>query len=652
MSARHEAILPKLFTFRRDHHAHARLDELFELTGATATQEERVFWFVRLMAWLRPRRGEEASKRVRFVSRHLAAHPEVRARVSRTVAELAASVDVTSFLTYGGIPRDFHLLGAVTQWLTERALPSRCRTTDLERIVCLALREDDVTWIAPSGVADFLVELAGRPTLDALAAAAREAMLDLCHQVAAQAHAPAVRNLPALERSPFRGLYEAAAAFVREPGGKAPYDALRGRLRECLRTRDALRAHHASAGADLNTSFQLLRIQRQLARLDLLAVALHEGRPSASRVAAELTRRAVKSRRAGHLLSRSSELVVKNLVDTTAEVGDRYLDERSSSLRNAVLAGAGGGLLMVVATLLKLAIASLHLPHLYEGIAFSINYGAAFCAAYLLHFTIATKLPAHTATALARSVQGGGTRTERVAAFRSALVALVRLQIGGLLGNLAVAGPLAFAIAFGFRRATGHALIPFEKTTHILEESSLLGPSALFAALTGVFPWLSSLAGAAVDNWARVNRLADSLATSVPVMKTIGVARAESVARKIAGRVGGLFGNAFLGFLLGAVPALFAVLALPVEIRHVTVSTASVAIAFASADIGVRAVVLCVLGVLVIAIVNVAVSFILALRLALRASDDPAATKLLVRAALRRATALRRRRGSALAADG
>ncbi len=162
---------------------------------------------------------------------------------------------------------------------------------------------------------------------------------------------------------------------------------------------------------------------------------------------------------------------------------------------------------------------------------------------------------------------------------------------------------------------------------------------------------MSSLAGAAVDNWARVNRLADSLATSVPVMKTIGVARAESVARKIAGRVGGLFGNAFLGFLLGAVPALFAVLALPVEIRHVTVSTASVAIAFASADIGVRAVVLCVLGVLVIAIVNVAVSFILALRLALRASDDPAATKLLVRAALRRATALRRRRGSALAAD-
>jgi site-specific recombinase len=79
-------------------------------------------------------------------------------------------------------------------------------------------------------------------------------------------------------------------------------------------------------------------------------------------------------------------------------------------------------------------------------------------------------------------------------------------------------------------------------------------------------------------------------------------------------------GNASLGFLLGGVPALFAMMHLPVEIRHVTVSTSSVALAF-SAGVGTGSDgALAVLGVFVIGAVNVVVSFVLALWLALRAT--------------------------------
>jgi site-specific recombinase len=56
---------------------------------------------------------------------------------------------------------------------------------------------------------------------------------------------------------------------------------------------------------------------------------------------------------------------------------------------------------MVVATLIKIALSTLHLPPIYEGLVFSLNHATVFCAAYLLHYTIATKLPAHTAAALA-----------------------------------------------------------------------------------------------------------------------------------------------------------------------------------------------------------------------------------------------------------
>jgi site-specific recombinase len=159
-----------------------------------------------------------------------------------------------------------------------------------------------------------------------------------------------------------------------------------------------------------------------------------------------------------------------------------------------------------------------------------------------------------------------------------------------------------------------------EKAEHVLASHSVLGPSVLYAALTGLFLWISSLLGAAGDNWTRVNHLADRLATNVHVMKRIGATRARAYADVAVKRFGGLLGNLSLGFMLGGIPAAFAIAQLPVEIRHVTVSTGSVALALA-AGAGTRSeIALAVGGVIVIAFVNVVVSFVRALWLALRAT--------------------------------
>jgi site-specific recombinase len=70
--------------------------------------------------------------------------------------------------------------------------------------------------------------------------------------------------------------------------------------------------------------------------------------------------------------------------------------------------------------------------------------------------------------------------------------------------------------------------------------------------------------------------------------------------------------------MLGGVPAAFAIVGLPVQIRHVTVSTGSVALVWASHAGARTEVALAIAGVAVIGIVNVAVSFAFALWLALR----------------------------------
>lgn len=396
---------------------------------------------------------------------------------------------------------------------------------------------------------------------------------------------------------------------------------MRGRVQQCILLVRNHRDELAGRGAELNTTFQLRRIREQLDRLALLTRLLHDRCDAtlASTLAclAGDVLRATSGRR---LLRRSADLVVQNLVDSSATVGRDYLGGERSGWRAAFLAGAGGGALMAAATLIKFFLGGLHMPALYEGMFFSLNYATVFCAAYLLHFTIATKLPAHTAAALARSAQKGESHSARLRAFLEVWRSALRLQVIGLLGNLVVAGPLAFAADAAAARLLGHHVISPEKAEHVLQTTSILGPTIFFAALTGFFLWTSSLIAAFGENWVRVHRIADRLATNPLVMRRVGAKRAEPLAQAVTARAGGLLGNAALGILLGGVPAAFAIAHIPIEIRHITVSTSSVAMAL-SAGAGSRAEIgLAVAGLGVIAVVNVAVSFFLALSLAMRAT--------------------------------
>lgn len=606
---------------RGDDHTAARLDELCEFAPANGEQEELVFWFANLVEWLRPKKGQRADTKLRFLRTQLENHPEWKAKVARAFGDLLRHSDVEVLLAYGGIPGHFHFGGALKELVLGRVLPAACRTTDASQILRLAFREDDRTWLASDELVPLLRTLLDPSLVEGLERGLREALVDLAHQVVAQAHAPIVRSLAKAERSPFRGLYDAVLSLNADAGGQQAVEALRGRIRQCLLLVRAHRSELGARGADLNTTFQLGRMRQQLERLSLLAALRHDPSDALVRDAlTEVVGAVTRSSEGKRLVARSADLLVQNLVDAAANIGRKYLDDEQSSWRAAFLAGAGGGLLMAVATIFKFFLSGLHLPALYEGLAFSLNYGSAFCAAYLLHFTIATKLPAHTAAALARSVQGAGGHRERLGGFVAVWRSTLRLQLAGLLGNVVVVGPLSYLLDVGAHRATGRHLIAAEKAHHVLAANSLLGPSVVFAALTGLFLWISSLIGAAGDNWTRVNHLADRLATNVHVMKRVGAARARVYADAIAQRAGGLLGNMSLGFLLGGVPAAFAIASLPVEIRHVTVSTGSVALALAAGAGTTSEIALAVAGVVVIAIVNVCVSFMLALWLALRAT--------------------------------
>lgn len=616
-----------------------RLDELCEFAPETAQPEALVFWFVQLVRWLRGAGGEKRGLRLRYLRTQLEQHPSWHHNVSHAFSRLVRLWDFEQLLAYGGIARDFHLGGAVREWLSYRGLPIACNTDDAAAVLSLAFERGDLAWLSESDITALALSLIDVSERMKLRSASEEALIDLTNQLVAQAHAPSVRNLSDVERSPFRGWNRAVEDFLEHPASERTPEGLQGRIRQCCLLLETHKRQLALRGADLNTTFQLDRMSQQLERTALLVSVLAGKEPHRlGRACIAVVRAVIRNASGRRLVARSSELVLENLVDTAASVGRDYLDDQKSSWRAAFTAGAGGGALMACAALIKYQLARLHLPTFYEGLVYSLNYSVVFCSAYLLHFTIATKLPAHTAAALAKSVQANEGHRQRLRHFLEIWRALVRLQLAGLLGNVLFAGPLGYAFDVAAQHVFGQHLLDQHAALHVLSSNSVLGPSALYAALTGCFLWLSSLVGAAADNWTRVTRMVERLATNLSVMRSIGSQRARPVAEFWVERFGGLTSNAALGFMLGGVPAAFAIAQLPVEIRHVTVSTSSFAMALA-AGVGTSAQVsLAAIGVIVIGAVNVSVSFALALQLALstNARRNHGSARALVSVAIRR----------------
>jgi len=87
----------------------------------------------------------------------------------------------------------------------------------------------------------------------------------------------------------------------------------------------------------------------------------------------------------------------------------------------------------------------------------------------------------------------------------------------------------------------------------------------------------------------------------------------------------GSVGYVVLGFLLGAVPIMFALFGIPLEVRHVTLGAASLGYALDALNLGGELhrsdVLLSFTGILLVGLFNIFTSFVLSFLLAVRARD-------------------------------
>ncbi|MGS0742691.1 site-specific recombinase [Glaciimonas sp. GG7] len=342
------------------------------------------------------------------------------------------------------------------------------------------------------------------------------------------------------------------------------------------------------------------------------------------------------------LVRRSFSLLARKMVERNAGHGEHYIARDKAEYRAMFMAACRGGVITAFTVLGKGLLSSAGLARFFEGIFASLNYALSFLAISAVGGVLATKQPAVTAPALAAKMSQLDT-VEGLRALVAEVALLLRSQAAAVFGNVIAVVPTMLIISAVILWTTHAPMMTAAHAKETIESLSIVGPTPLFAALTGILLWLSSLASGFADNWFALRRLREALTHQRRLVHVLGPLRAQRWAAWLERHIAQIVGNVSLGLLLGMSPVIVQFFGLHLDVRHVTLATGSLTAAASSLGWPVLMTPhfwLAVAGIAIIGLLNVGVSFGCALILALRAREVPVRIRRLVfRAVLRRFSA-------------
>jgi len=633
------------------------LPALLDSLDPQAPLVQRHLWLVALFDWIR---GDSSSAfaaiaRVTQFLDAVQARPELQIRLRAWWKTLLDSVDSTTLLADHGFAQRPAFVSELFARLGHKILPATPETRDAAELFSLLLPDAfDAEWLAllDAAMAQQLAQLlasepglAGTPWQQTLI----EAITYCVSQIRAAGFAPELRlrmSAPVREAQAFHALasdFDAVRAALQqaprdESAVAAAVQRFKERLDACRHAAASVYPHLDEHGISVDMVFRLRQLRERVLRIrDLLDCLLS---PAPALSAAQFLSRLVligqQNRSIRALIASNSSLLAAKVADRSAETGEHYITRNQAEYRDMLRKAAGGGAVMSITTLMKFMLLSLGLSAFWGGFFAGMNYALSFVLVQLLHWTVATKQPAMTAPAMAAKLKDLGA-PDAVDAFVDEVTHLVRSQVAAVAGNLALVVPCVLLISGALWLVFGQPMIDAAEAAHVLHALALFGPTALFAALTGVLLFASSIIAGWAENWFVLHRLDSALRYNPRITAALGTERAGRWARFMRANISGLAANISLGLMLGLIPAFAAFFGLGLEVRHVTLSTGQLAAAAATLGFDVLkmpALWWCVAGLLVTGVLNVGVSFYFAFRLALRAHNVSGVDRARIRSAI------------------
>lgn len=582
-----------------------------------------------------------AVTRLRLVVLAFERFPEIAHEWAKDVGRVVAETPAVRLLAEVGVPNDRGLLHETTDRLARRFLPrppDRGDLADLFGRALLRRRDAEGIRLVPPELVRRLAAALG-DVWGPLRESAIDSVALLTTRISALGLTEEMRA-----RTPDRRLR--ASPFFRLP--KAPPPELGRVVAECRAAADEVLRQLEHTGVSVDVVYCVDAIRRGLDRVEaLLPFTAPEGGarevdsptatepeaapappdpavpPAVSALLTALVVARAADRSLVDILRGNLRLLARKVIERAGHTGEHYVTWSRREWWGMIASAGGGGALTAATCAIKFLVKWGHFPLFVDGMLTGLNYAVSFLLIQLFGFTLATKQPSMTAAMLAGAIREA--KDDRQLDDLVSLIARIsRSQFAAAVGNIAVVVPAAIALDLAISSSKGHSFLSEEQALHVVASTHLLeSGSVFFAALTGVLLWASSLGAGWLENWVVYRRIPEAIEHH-RFGRLVGRRTMRWLSRFLTRHVAGFGGNVSLGFLLGMTPVLGVFFGLPLDIRHVTLSTGALTLAGVSlgfSGVASLAFVHAALGVLVIGLLNFTVSFLLALLVAFRARE-------------------------------
>ena len=594
---------------------------------------------------LRPQQGEQTDRAVPMIlalCRVLDTHEDLRAALRQALLSLLAERRPVSLYVDAGILPSHGFSSELWRRIGHKLLPEAADYSYLKHVFAqIFSRREDEAWVSAVPEETWLellqtlrlhesdVAELRQVALDAL----KEALLVLSYRISAAGLEPElIRNHPELEDydSPFISQNIEVLRYLKASVADTDQRQTLVMLDQCKQVISGVRRTASRDGTSISLTALLQRLSQQIERQELLLSILSRLRDDRdcreafplmlqlfrTLVSAECHKNDVRQH-----WRENVELLALRVTDNASRTGEHYITETRSEYFQLMRSAMGAGCIIAVMAMLKILAAGKHLPPLTEAIVFSLNYGLGFVLIHMLHFTVATKQPAMTAAAIAASISESGGRAKEMDGLVDLIAQTVRSQLAAIFGNVALAIPVAMAIASLWMLLSGTAFVTVEKSGKLLAEiNPFTSGAVIYAGVAGVCLFLSGLIAGYHDNMAAYDRIPQRLRALGWLSRLLGPSRLDRVASYIENNLGAIAGNFYFGCLLGGMAGLGVLLGLPIDIRHIAFSSAFFGFSLVGLEFALSAQLLLVtvLGLALIGVTNLLVSFSLAIYVAMR----------------------------------
>jgi site-specific recombinase len=386
-------------------------------------------------------------------------------------------------------------------------------------------------------------------------------------------------------------------------------------------------------GISLRVNQNLLKIKQQLERLKFLISLLIVDNETDKKnngivLALQLIKFNCYKNNVRKFIAESTQLISYEITQHTAKTGEKYITETRSEYFKMFRNALGGGFIVGLLCVIKVLLSKVDTSIFGQAFIYSMNYAFGFIAIYILGFTLATKQPAMTASALIKALEDGiskqGKKAEKYTAFAILFARVFRSQFIAFVGNVIMAFPVSLLGIWLIDNSFNHNIAA--KWEKLLTDISPIHSLAIFhAAIAGVFLFLSGIISGSIANRDKHNQVYFRITEHPLLKKRLGKVLTIKLAQLYEKKWAGIISNFWFGVFMGSTASIGLFLGLNLDIRHITFASGNLALGLYGANYQVSDSMLFwgIFGIGIIGLVNFIVSFSLSLGLAFRSRAIP-----------------------------